>query len=223
MLQRWIKRFFAVVICLGLSLSAFAKTYEKGVHYFALPASVLEDSVVKQYQQSTGKSVVVLEFFSFGCGACSYFEPMMETFAKELPGSAGFEQVPVIFHPQWEILAQAFYMLELMPHAKVPVLKKAIFDAIHKDRRDASQIEVLKVIFARQGISKEEFESAFNSFGLMQKREFAKTLVKSFKVDEIPMVVVIGPGGAFYTKPSVPEAGMHFVDIIRHMVAQANR
>jgi thiol:disulfide interchange protein DsbA len=50
--------------------------------------------------------------------------------------------------------------------------------------------EDLIPIFEEAGVSKEDFEKAYSSFGVESKVQYAKKLARDFKVISFPMVIV---------------------------------
>ncbi len=105
------------------------------------------------------------------------------------PAEVEFKQVPVYMN-QVPHLARAYYTAEVLN-----VLDKthmAIFNQMHKEKRFIKTKEELVPIFEAAGVSKEDFEKAYNSFAVENKINYAKKLVRDKKVLSFPMFVVNG-------------------------------
>ena len=96
---------FAVAAALStgaavLSTGAVAQEqYQEGVHY---------DLIEPAIHTGTSDRVVVTEFFSYGCGHCYNFEPLLESFESRLPEGVVVQRTPVIWNnnPGMKLLAK---------------------------------------------------------------------------------------------------------------------
>lgn len=130
----------------------------------------------------------VYEFFSYTCPHCYNLEPVLQKWkANEKPEDVKFEQVPV-FMSQVPHLTYGYYVAEVL-NVKDKV-HPAIFHEWHAEKNVIRSKEQLIPIFEEAGVSKEEFEKAYSSFGVESKVQYAKKLARDFKVISFPMVVV---------------------------------
>ena len=142
--------------------------YEEGVHY-----ELIEPAI------HTGVSdrVVVTEFFSYGCGHCYNFEPLLESFDARLPDGVMLQRTPVIWNnnPGMKLLAKTYYAVEVLDVFE-PV-HGAVFNAIHRQRKRLSSPEAVKAVFVENGVSDSDFDRAFGSFGIdsMVRQAAART------------------------------------------------
>ena len=79
---------FAAVAALSTSLAA-QEQYQEGVHY---------DLIEPAIHTGSSNRVVVTEFFSYGCGHCYNFEPLLESFESRLPEGVVVQRTPVIWN-----------------------------------------------------------------------------------------------------------------------------
>ncbi len=184
----------ALALTLPLSLSAAKPApIVAGKQYKIMPASVQSDIT-----NPKGK-VEVTEFFSYGCPFCFKLEPTLEKWLKSKPKNVDFARVPVVFHPQWLILAKAYYTADALGVA--PKLSPIIFKAIHVQNRDLGNQKALAEIFEKNGVSKKDFESAFNfSPGIDSQLLRGKKLMADYKVFQVPTIVI---GGKYKTDPTM--------------------
>ena len=130
----------------------------------------------------------VYEFFSYTCPHCYNLEPLLNKWKdNSKPDEVKFEQVPV-FMSQVPHFTYAYYVAEVLGVKEK--VHPAIFHQLHAERSAIRSKEDLIPIFEEAGISKEEFEKAYTSFGVESKVQYAKKLARDFKVIRFPMVIV---------------------------------
>ena len=130
----------------------------------------------------------VYEFFSYTCPHCYNLEPVLQKWeATEKPESVKFEQVPV-FMNQAPHLTYGYYVAEVLGVKEK--VHNAIFHQWHVEKNIIRSKEQLIPIFEAAGVSEEEFEKAYSSFGVESKVQYAKKLIRDFKVLRFPMLVV---------------------------------
>lgn len=161
-----------------LSLGSFATKAEvkAGVDYSAISG---KEASAKPH---------VYEFFSYDCPHCYNLEPVLNKWKENSkPDSVKFEQVPV-FLSRAPHLTYGYYLAEMFDvKDKVHV---AIFHQIHVERNNIRSKEDLIPIFKEAGVSEEDFEKAYTSFGVESKVQYAKKLARDFKVISFPTVIV---------------------------------
>ena len=136
-----------------------------------------------------GAPVTVTEFFSYGCPACNQLEPTLEKWLAQKPNYVNFERVPVVFEPGWDTLAKAYYTARTLGVSET--LSPAIFAAIHNQSINLSDPATLEEFFIKHGVSKADFESAFNfSPGIDAQLVRGDTLMRSYKVLAVPTIVI---------------------------------
>jgi thiol:disulfide interchange protein DsbA len=141
---------------------------------------------------SDKNKIEVLEFFSYGCHSCNDFHPFLTPWESKLPGDAVLVRVPMsLGHKQWEPLVRAYYAITLSG-GDFNRLDKALFDAVHKQRRDlTTDAEIVKWA-GQQGLDPVKFASLMKSFSVMSKAAEAETIARRYKVNSTPTVVVDG-------------------------------
>lgn len=171
------KKLFALVATLMLSLSAHAAQFNQGEHYKVLD---LEAS----------KKPTVTEFFSFYCPHCHSFEPIIQQLKTKLPKDAKFQKNHVSFMGgnMGESMSTAYAtMIVLKVEDKMtPVL----FNRIHNMRKAPKNDEELRQIFLDEGVDAKKFDAAFNGFAVdSMVRRFDKQF-KNSGLSGVPAVIV---------------------------------
>lgn len=155
--------------------------YERNKDYHPLVTTIDE-----------GQSPKVIEFFWFGCPHCYTTEPTLNKWLKEGKSSkVAFEKIPAIPSERWEPSAQLYYTLEALDRLD---LTGVIFDAIHRDNNTRLVFvkDKMREFLATQGVKPEDFDKAWDSFGVKQRLQRAKKMFEDSKLDGVPVFVVNG-------------------------------
>ena len=110
-----------IVFLSQMSLQASAQEITEGKEYQVIKAQADQGSVVQVY-----------EFFSYACGHCYDFHPLIESWADKPREGVQFNYIPAIFNEQMIPLAKLFYTLEEMQLLKT--VHHQVYDAIHEKR-----------------------------------------------------------------------------------------
>jgi thiol:disulfide interchange protein DsbA len=184
---------------LGLALQAHgAGEWQEGKHYFAIKPA-LRTSVPK------GK-VEVAEVFSYGCPACSQFDPIADRIEAGLPSNAVFVYVPASFiaSEQWPMFQRAYLAAKAlgiderthkaMFHAIWASDELAVIDVrTHRLKNPPPTLEDAAKFYARSaGVKPKDFLAAAKSFSVEMNMKRADEWIKSGAVHETPTLVVNG-------------------------------
>lgn len=165
---------------LGMS-AAQADDIEAGKQYVELSSPV---------PVSVPGKIEVVELFWYGCPHCYQFEPTLNPWAEKLPEDVNFVRIPAMFGGLWNVHGQLFITLESM---KVEhQVHKAVFDAIHKEGKKLATPEEMAEFLATQGVDKDAFLKAYNSFAVKGQMEKAKKLAMAYQITGVPTLVVNG-------------------------------
>src|SRR5699024_4025704 len=110
------------------------------------------------------EKIEVVEIFSYACPACNTIEPYFAKWKESQKDVADIEVISLAAPGQgvWTLYAQVFYTLESMN--ELDRGHQAFFDAIHKDRKRFINEKQIADFMETQGIDKEKFLKAWNSF-----------------------------------------------------------
>ncbi|MET1079460.1 MAG: thiol:disulfide interchange protein DsbA/DsbL [Pseudomonas sp.] len=167
---------------------------------FGMTAAATADEAIeagKQYVELSSAvpvavpgKIEVVELFWYGCGHCNAFEPTLNAWVEKLPADVNFVHVPAMFGGPWDAHGQMFITLESMKAEQK--VRKAIFDAIHKEHKKLATPEEMAEFLATQGVDKEAFLKAYSSFGVKGQVEKAKKLAMQYQITGVPVMVVNG-------------------------------
>lgn len=162
----------------------------------AMPV-LAQDSIEGKYTEikpalptQTGDKIEVIEVFWYGCPHCYSFEPYIEEWLVDLPEDVEFIRVPGVLNQGWIPHAKAYYTAE-----KLGVLDKthrALFDALHKEKRQLFNEDAMAAFFAEHGVSPADFSRVFNSKEIDTKIRQAYFLARDYKLTGVPSIVVNG-------------------------------
>ncbi len=173
-------------LLLPLALNATHATaqdiqYTAGKHYEILPTPV---------RTSDPKRIEVAEVFWYGCSHCFTFEPMVSTWASQLPENVNFVHSPAIWHKSMELHARAYYTAKALK--VLDPVHQAIFEAMNLKRDKLASKEAIGKIFVAQGVDLDKFNKTFDSFGVVSATKQADARQRSYNVRGTPEMVVNG-------------------------------
>lgn len=168
-----------LLACVLLPLSAAAAQFKEGVHYDVLPG------------QPTN-SPEVMEFFSFYCGHCWNFEPVMNVLEKGIQGAkVQKSHVEFLGGPKRGPLMTQGYATALVLKVEKEV-SALIFKRHFIERNYIQTLKELREVFIEAGVKGSDFDKAYNSFptNSLVARMAQKT--KKYRINATPKVVVNG-------------------------------
>jgi thiol:disulfide interchange protein DsbA len=179
------------------------------------------DYTVLPHPQPThsGNNIEVIEFFWYGCPHCYQLHPYIKTWLKRMPKDVSFRYVPAIFRPNWVPAAKIFYALEVLGIRDK--LHDKVYDAIHLDKIDLNKEDVLFDWVARQGVDRQKFIDAYNSFSVQnQDVPRSMSMSKSYNLAGVPAVVVDGRYVTSGRMGGTPQDTIRIVDELIEKVRQ---
>jgi len=179
------KRFFrtlfsgvALLLCFSFS-SAYAQE----------PPTV--ERLPRPFPKAVPGKIEVIEFFSYGCGHCNDFHPILTQWVKSLPPDVTFRRIPVGWNRQWAGLSRLYYTLEALDDLKR--LDNAVFDALHKEHRNDLVTEKGATNwYVKKDGNAQKFTALYNSFGITSKVNQAESMVQQMEIGSVPTLVVDG-------------------------------
>ncbi|MFT6984755.1 MAG: thiol:disulfide interchange protein DsbA [Psychromonas sp.] len=168
---------FAALILLPLASNA--AQFEEGTHY-------------QTVKQTATESPEIMEFFSFYCGHCFKFEPLMTTLKASLPDDVKIKKNHVNFlgKTMGPELTNAYAAAEILQvEDKVANI---IFDKIHTQRKAINGEKDILEIFVQAGVSEKEAKSALVSFPVKGLASQMKRDTETFQITGVPTIIVNG-------------------------------
>lgn len=158
--------------------------YVEGQHYRALSSPL-------KITLRDGEIGEIIEFFSYGCIHCYNLEPAVERFLEEKPDNIRFTRVPVMFNERQAPEVRAYYVLELRKLGEEAHL--AIFNAIHRDRRNLRTDEAFASFFEEEfGIPEDQYMRDAYSFAVNAKVNTSIYMTGNSQITGTPSIVANG-------------------------------
>lgn len=203
------KRFlFYGIFCffsgLLINLASAETQFQEGTHYQRLNTTV---------PTSSDDKVEVVEAFWYGCGHCYNLEPAIETWVANKPEHVVFSRLPTVLGRSWEPHARAYHTAEVL--GVLDKIHQPLLEAIHKDKRRLMNEDQLAEFFAEQGVDKDAFRKAFNSFAVETRLKRSQDLVKRYRLRSVPTIVV---NGKYVTDTSMAGSGQKLFEVVNYLV-----
>jgi len=180
-MRAWVRSLLVAVMA-GVAMPALAQeTYQEGVHY---------DLITPNIQTGISDRVVVTEFFSYGCGHCFNFEPMLAAWEKRQPENIVVQRSPIAWNAGARLLAKVYYTSVVLD--AMDPMHDAIFRAIHLQRKRLATPEAFRAVFVDNGIDAGEFDKAFDSFGVNSMVRQADARMRGARINGTPSLMVNG-------------------------------
>ncbi|MBD1388051.1 thiol:disulfide interchange protein DsbA/DsbL [Neiella sp. HB171785] len=211
------KYLVALFALLALPLSACAADYEEGTHYEVLPG------------QPTAAPEVI-EFFSYYCGHCYKFEPIVAALEKGLKGTE-LKRAHVDFlyyvdrstrkrYPETgKIVSRGFAVAQALK--VVEPVSEEIYKRHFYENRQISSVGDLRDAFIAAGVAAKDFDSAYNSFPVNSMVARMAQQTKKYGIRSTPTVIV---NGKYKVKPSGLSGADNFIDeyvkLVNYLVAK---
>lgn len=176
----------AATVALMLPITVLANTFQQGRHY----------EVISEQKTATPE---VKEYFSFYCGGCFAFEPIIQRLGQNLPAGTVLKKSHVDFvraaSPEIQnALARAYVVAQNM--GKGDQVAAAIFNQIHRSRVPFRTEDDIRSLVLIHDIDGETFDRAFRSFGVRgavnQMMREQQELSERRVLTGVPMLVVNG-------------------------------
>ena len=154
-------------------------------------------SQVQPTQKADGK-VEVIEFFMYHCPACYAVDAPLTAWAKNNEGKVNFRRVHLSSGDMRDFEAHLYVTLEALQLQDAMYGK--VLQAWHQEHRRLRSDEENLNWALRNGIDKDKFLSAYNSFGVGVRLKSLARMVENYGVTHTPTIVV---NGKYVTEPSM--------------------
>ncbi|MES9971312.1 MAG: thiol:disulfide interchange protein DsbA/DsbL [Candidatus Thiodiazotropha sp.] len=162
--------------------------------------------------------IEVIEFFWYGCPHCYQMEPQLQAWLENKPENVNFIRVPAPLNNKWTVHAQFYYAAEIL--GLTEKLHEPLFEAMHVKKRKLYDKDSLIDFAVEQGVEKQKFVDALNSFGVYVKVQNAKKLGQRYQLDGVP---AMGINGKYKTSGSLAGSYNKMFEIVSHLVAEESK
>lgn len=173
-----------LVLAMMVSLQACAQVelWQEGKHYEVIA-------------EQASKKPELKEYFSFWCGACYQYEPLVKQFKANLAEGVKFSKIQVNFmgFTSADVQDQATTAMMIARTMKEEEkYNTAIFNYIHKQRASISSLADLRKIFVVNGADGEEFDKLAASFSVKSLVKRNNKSIADFRehVSAVPTFIV---------------------------------
>lgn len=157
----------------------FAADFVEGKDYQVVANASIERS----------KTPVVTEFFSYGCPWCYRIESSFNQWSVKLNKNASIDKVPVVFKPDWDLYAKAYYTAKTL--ALSDKLSPILFKAIQDEKKPLNSKQGMINFFVAHGVDREIAKSAFeNSPTIDMRVKNGMELMAHYQINAVPAFVV---------------------------------
>ncbi len=141
--------------------------------------------------------IEVAEIFWYGCPHCYSFEPYINAWAETIDADVSFVRVPAVWNRGLRLHGQLYYTEEVLVANGViddPLaFRESVFEEFHRRGNRMSSVDSIRNVFVRNGVSAEDFDTAWNSFEVNMKLNRADDLTaRRWGIASVPQVVVNG-------------------------------
>ncbi len=163
--------------------------FEEGEHYMRL--------VPAQPTLGGADKIEVAEIFWYGCPHCYTFEPALNNWVENgKPADVRFVRIPAMWNGLLVLHAQLFYTEESLVRNGVikdpEGFRNAVFEEYHRRGNRLASEEAIQRLFARFGVSEEDFTRTWSSFEVDQNMRKAADLNRRYSIASVPAIVVNG-------------------------------
>ena len=184
----------AIVLAIAVLVSASTLTEEVDADFLAKPKFVEGQHYVRipiKVETRNTDVIEVAEIFSYGCIHCFRFDPLISAWAAKDRDAVVFRRVPAVFGASWVPLAELYYAAEIL--GVLEEIHEPVFRAMHIERLDLRDRAAVKRIFANYaGVDPQKFDSVVKSFTVRSRVQQGDALVRLFRVEGVPTMVVDG-------------------------------
>ena len=200
-----LSRVLLPIFTMGLMLTgmlgaplANAQQWVEGKHYFEIKPA--------QKPDAPAGVIEVTEAFSYACIFCNRAIPMMDRLKKSLPSNARMGYLPASFNAaeSWPLFQRVYYTANAL--GLIPKLHDAVYSAVWTSNElavtepDGRRLkspqptldDAAKFFAKKAGIKPEQFLATAKSFSVEAQCRRADQLVKLYKVDSTPTLIVNG-------------------------------
>lgn len=186
-------------------LASAQETWKEGEHY-----TVIRD------QASDDKHI--LEVFSFWCPHCYTFESIAKELKTKIPADVTFTKAHVNFMGSTTKDAQndaTAAMLAATALDKEDMFNQALFEAIHKARKNVTGMDDILAVYASAGGDREELKKMAKSFGI--RGQVSKNNKLTIGVSSVPTFIVNDKYQAIFTRDMTPDS---FISLLLWLTTQ---
>lgn len=140
--------------------------------------------------------IEVAEVFMYSCPHCYDLEAYINRWAEDKDPNIRFVRIPASFNQLALLHAQLYYteiFLGKSGKLRDPIaFRNMVFEEYHRRSNRLTSQMAIQRLFARAGVSADDFNRIWNSFEVNQALRVAADLARRYNITSVPMVIVNG-------------------------------
>lgn len=140
--------------------------------------------------------IEVAEVFMYSCPHCYDLEAYINQWVEDKDPSIRFVRIPASFNQLAVLHAQLYYteiFLGKSGKLRDPIaFRNMVFEEYHRRSNRLTSQMAIQRLFARAGVSADDFNRIWNSFEVNQALRVAADLARRYNITSVPMVIVNG-------------------------------
>lgn len=174
--------------------------FKEGQHYTRL--------VPTQPTVGGSDKIEVAEVFMYSCPHCFTLESFINTWAENKDPNVRFVRIPASFNQLAQLHSQLYYTELVLARngvlANPSAFHTMVFEEFHNRGNRLTSQTAIQRLFARAGVSEDDFLRAWSSFEVNQKLHVAADLARRYNIMSVPTIIVNGK-----YRTSAAEAGSY--------------
>jgi len=162
--------------------------YKEGTHYFRLMPT--------QPTVGGADKIEVAESFMYSCPHCFTLEPYINNWAAGKDPAVRFVRIPASWNQAAKLHAQIYYTQDILGRNGVLSdaleFHEAVFIEFHQRGNRLVTESAIQKLFARFGVSEDDFNKTWNSFEVNTRLRLGDDLVRRYGISSVPTIVVNG-------------------------------
>ena len=162
--------------------------FKEGQHYKRFPSTA--------GRWGSADKIEVAEIFMYSCPHCYDLEAFINPWEENKDPGVRFIRIPAIFNQLAAMHAQLYYTEVFLAEAgklKDPAaFRNMVFEEYHRRNNRLTSETAIQRLFARAGVSEDDFNRTWNSFEVNQALRRARDMAIKYGVSSVPMIVVNG-------------------------------
>ncbi|MFZ2269361.1 MAG: thiol:disulfide interchange protein DsbA/DsbL [Azonexus sp.] len=175
------RSFIAAAVALSAAFALPVAAQTAGKDYTLLNPAQPTDEPLK---------IEVTEFFSYGCGHCNDFHPILAAWVAKQPADVVVKRVPVSFNSYFAMIAPLYYALEAT--GDLARLDGNVFRTIHGEGNRLADTQSRAAWAARNGLDAQKLDDTFRSFSVSSKVRRADQQTQAYKIQGVPALAIDG-------------------------------
>jgi len=162
--------------------------FKEGQHYTRM--------VPTQPTVGGADKIEVAEVFMYSCPHCFDLESFMNQWEETKDPNVRLVRIPAMFNQLAQLHAQLYFTEDyLAKSGKLQdrnAFRNMVFEEFHRRGNRLTSETAIMRLFARAGVSEDDFKRTWGSFEVNQAMRVAQDLARRYGITSVPMIIVNG-------------------------------